>query len=451
MPASVKKSKSRRAFEEVFEEQARRFSAFDLLGLSVEAPSSVPDQPPPPPTAAWLHVPPPQGEEPKATGAGTNEAQLLGPDRPAQKLVIHRKTQKHRPDRPAEDLRLDRTVQGQTVRPKSLGQTVRPSLGRTPAQKIASELGPDRPVPAVPPAPTTVVLAPLQWKVWVALQEVEATGQLTSYRQLAKQVHSTIDGVRKAVRVLKKEGGVIAKETVRSVDEQGFRVALNRQIAFRPGTLSEAKGILKRGLNLGQTPDRPVPALGPDGLCMYVCKNIYIKQTDIAQLLRISPPEWDIREQTLLQIADLLPTMTAIEFRLSLLYLIEQARTSREPIRNPNAWIKAAFEKNGAPLVTEREIEARFERRLDRQSGERSQSRSDEKSTKDLEVLRQYIMASVEERTVIDRMAEERAAPLLKVVAEDKRAGVIEEAKVEAAREFFARQPRENREEIPRH
>src|SRR5205823_6407219 len=126
---------------------------------------------------------------------------------------------------------------------------------------------------------------------------------------------------------------------------QGFCVAVNPSIEIRRGTLSEAKAILKRGLALDQTPDRQGQMLGPDGLRLYVCKNTNIRQTDLAQLLRMSPSEWKIREQTLIQIAEALPEMTAIEFRLSLTYLIEQAKHGKEEIRNPNAWVKAAFEK----------------------------------------------------------------------------------------------------------
>src|SRR5262249_46153901 len=159
--------------------------------------------------------------------------------------------------------------------------------------------------------------------VWLALQKIDASRGLTTYRQIARETNSTIDGVRKAVRVIQKEGGIQMKETVRSAEEQGFRVSLNRDIAFRRGTLNEAKAILKRGLSLGQTPDGTGQILRPDGLRMYVCLNTNIKQTDIAQLLRIAPPEWKVREQTLIQVANAMPDMTAIEFRLSLVYLIE--------------------------------------------------------------------------------------------------------------------------------
>jgi hypothetical protein len=275
-------------------------------------------------------------------------------------------------------------------------------------------------------------LAPIQWEVWLALQNANATGELTSYRQIARTIKATIDGVRKAVRVIEKEGGILSKEIIRTAENQGFRVITNQQAVFRRGTLNEAKAILKRGLSLAHTPDGRGLDLGTDGLRMYVCN---IRQTDMERLLRIPPPEWKIREQTLAQIAEVLPTMTAIEFRLSLLYLIEQAATAKEPIRHYNAWVKAAFEKNGGPLVTEREIEARFERQ--RTKPEVKSVIVEPESRDDGELLRQYLACSQEQRDEIDRIAEEKVGQLLKVVSDDKRAGIIEEARFDAVRQFF--------------
>jgi hypothetical protein len=148
--------------------------------------------------------------------------------------------------------------------------------------------------------------------------------------------------------------------------------------------------------------------------------------------------EWKVREQTLLQIADTLPDMTAIEFRLSLNYLVEQGKAAREPIRNHNAWVKAAFEKNKGPLVTEREIEVRFEQSAHKREVQRPIS-SAEKHNADSELLRLYLACSPDERAQIDLIAEAKAAPLLKIVAEDKRAGVLEEARREAALTFLSK------------
>ena len=172
---------------------------------------------------------------------------------------------------------------------------------------------------------------------------------------------------------------------------------------------------------------------------MYVCRNINIKQTDLAALLRILPPIWKFREQTLIQIADTLPDMTAIEFRLSLNYLVEQEKKAKEPIRNHNAWVKAAFEKNKGPLVTEREIEVRFEQSALKREVQRTVNSAPDHN-KDSELLRLYLACTPAERAQIDRMAETKAAPLLKVVSEDKRAGVLEEARREAARTLLSKQ-----------
>ena len=244
--------------------------------------------------------------------------------------------------------------------------------------------------------------------------------------------------MKKEINVIQKEGGILKKEIIRSVVEQGFRVKLNHEVMFRAATLNEAKGVLKRGLYLGLTGGGKVQDLRPDGQGMYVCKNINIKQTDVIALLRVPPVEWKIREQTLLQIEDALPDMTAIEFRLSLNYLVEQGKTAREPIRNHNAWIKAAFEKNKGPLVTEREIEVRFEQSALKREVQRPINNV-EKHNDDSELLRLYLACSPDERAQIDLIAEAKVAPLLKIVSEDKRAGVLEEARREAALAFLSK------------
>ena len=131
--------------------------------------------------------------------------------------------------------------------------------------------------------------------------------------------------------------------------------------------------------------------------------------------------------------------MTAIEFRLSLNYLVEQGRNAKEPIRNHNAWVKAAFEKNKGPLVTEREIEVRFEQSAPKREIQRP-TNSTADHNEDSELLRLYFACTPAERMQIDLMAEEKAAPLMKIVSEDKRAGVLEEARREAARMLLSKQ-----------
>jgi hypothetical protein len=457
MPTTAKKSKSRQAFEEVFEEQTRRFSAFDLLGLSSNTTIS-PAQKSSHAATAWLKESskpsePNQDKDRSLSIDTDSQGKVLIPDCHTSELGSdgqvgmlppdsHR--QDHRPDSEAEDLSIDsqRGALGsdpseyQTVSSKSLNQTVKSNLYQT-----GAKLRHDRLAQATQQLAIEILLSPIQWQVWLALKDAEATGLTTSYRRIAREVQCTVDGVKKAVTVIQKEGGIVRKETVRTAEEQGFRVELNYNVTFRRGTLNEAKGVLKRGLNSGHTREGQVQALGLDGLRMSVgIKNNYIRQTDIAQLLRISPPEWKIREQTLIQIAEALPDMTAIEFRLSLALLVDQAKRAKDPIRNPNAWMKAAFEKNERPLVTEREIEARFELSSPRRDAQKPRLEA-EQGSQDLELLRRYLTCEPHERAEIDRMAEEKCVPLLKVVSDDKRPGIIEEARLEALRDFFAKRP----------
>jgi hypothetical protein len=385
MSKSANKSNSRQAFAEVFEEHTRRFSPLELLGLSSEG--------------------------------------LAVPIENRQVLVPHSL---------AQVLRSDRTAQDQTADPKHSGQTVRSSSGQTVKPKKIKVLGPDSPAQVVTFSSGSVILAPLQWAVWQALQEDEATHRVTSYRQLAKRTQSTIDGVRKAVKVLRKEGGITNQETVRSSQEQGFRVALSHEVVFHKGTLNEARGVLKRGLRLGQTTDSPSSALGPDRL-LSVC--LYIKQTDIENLLRILPAEWSIRERTLTEIATQFPTMTAIEFRRSLLHLVGQARASRQAIQHPNAWVKAAFEKNGGPLITERDIDARLD--YGPQTGQGRVPVPKEDDSDDAEVLQWYMAISQEDKEAIEQAAHERLETTRLLVSADKHAGLLEQARLECAREMF--------------
>ena len=83
---------------------------------------------------------------------------------------------------------------------------------------------------------------------------------------------------------------------------------------------------------------------------MYVCKNTYIQEQDIADLLNTCPARWQIREATLLAIADLYLTMDITVFRLSLLQAVRQEQEGKTPVRHHNAWLKAAFVKNGGQI-----------------------------------------------------------------------------------------------------
>jgi hypothetical protein len=169
---------------------------------------------------------------------------------------------------------------------------------------------------------------------------------------------------------------------------------------------------------------------------MYVKNKIH---TYIPELLRLCPKEWQIREQTLIKIAVSFPNMSLLEFRRSIRLLVEQAQTAKHPVQNPNAWLKAAFERNEGPLVTERMIEAQIDQRRIKTNEERPLPSSE--TDKDLDILRRYVAASAQEKAEIDRLADERVRRLLETVSADKHAGIREQARIECAREFFAERP----------
>jgi hypothetical protein len=171
----------------------------------------------------------------------------------------------------------------------------------------------------------------------------------------------------------------------------------------------------------------------------YVCKkNTHILGDDVRLLLENSPTEWKIREQTLVQIADAFPMMTALEFRLSLRRLVDQAKNGKQVIQNPNAWLKASFERNGGPLVTEREIEVRIrQHEANVVAPPQARPQPPQPEAQEVETMRRYMNASPEERTAIDQLTAERVGRLLTTISPDKHAGVREEARLECTREYF--------------
>ena len=167
-------------------------------------------------------------------------------------------------------------------------------------------------------------------------------------------------------------------------------------------------------------------------------KNTHILGDDLRLLLENSPSEWKIREQTLVQIADTFPMMTALEFRLSLRRLIDQAKNGKQVIQNPNAWLKASFERNGGPLVTEREIEVRVrQHEANVVALPPARPLPAQPEAQDVESMRRYMNASPEEREAIDRLAEEKVGRMLTTFSPDKHAGIREEARLECTREYF--------------
>lgn len=287
---------------------------------------------------------------------------------------------------------------------------------------------------------TPVPLAPLQWRVWQVL--LNSQGKVISYQGIASQVKGSIPGIRQAIRIIEREGGILSRPTVREKTQdgavlQGFRVVLNQAVIFHPISAQEAHKLQQRKLlsyDVSQGLIQP-PSDISDGLRMYVCNRIH---TYMPEFLRLCPPDWQIREQTLVKIAETFPEMSALEFRRSLRYLVEQSKTAKQAIQNPNAWLKAAFERNGGPLITERMIEAQIDQRGSMTSAERALPAAE--VDPDLEVLRRYVVASTEDKTAIDRLADERVGRLLETVAADKHDGIREQARIECAREFFAKQ-----------
>lgn len=292
----------------------------------------------------------------------------------------------------------------------------------------------------------SIPLSELQWLVWQELQRVSQTTQRTCFQDLARSINQKKRGLQRAIEALKREGAV-KLIYIKSKEFQGFSVEIDPTIRFHPGTKREVYGIVKRGQTVvprhyGQT---VVPQYSEHR--MYVCKkNTYILAEDLKNLLENSPVEWRIREQTLIQIADTFPMMTALEFRLSLRRLVDQAKNGKQVIQNPNAWLKASFERNGGPLVTEREIEVRV-RQQEVQASTTPPPRPIENEDRDIVSMRRYMNASLEDRAEIDRLAEERVERLLGTISPDKHARLREEARIECTQEYFGRKAKEGRAE----
>ena len=151
-------------------------------------------------------------------------------------------------DQGAEGQSLGLTVgpkQGLAPNPKSLGPTVGPSV---PEKSLRT----DGRSEVVPQPAEGILLAPLQWEVRHVLEGVATSRAIISVRQIANQVGASIEGVKKAIRVLK-QVGILQTTAVRTAEVQGFQVDLKTTIPVRKGTLNEARGIVKR---LGLTPSR---------------------------------------------------------------------------------------------------------------------------------------------------------------------------------------------------
>lgn len=373
----------------------------------------------PNPTAATKLFAPPAGEKP--------ESESLPADPPIRQTVdrqYYRQTGSRKPD----------------------------DFSRENESKIAPPLPADS-LPVVEDGTTrdTILLAPVQWVVWQELQKADIQDHVVSYRKLARIAKASIRGIRDAFSIIEKEGGIRSKETVRTSDEQGLRVHVNTQTLFRLATLNETKGLLKRRNYYRQTVDRQSPVLPTDGLRMYVSnggdRHTYSTTgrrstgSEMENLLRILPVSWEIREGTLVSVTREFPHMTPLEFRRSLSYLVEQAKNSRQTIQNHNAWLRAAFTKNGGPLVTERMLEAQIDGL--KQDAKVVQGKGLENTDTllqlDFDALRRYLVASPQEKEAIDRMSQEKAAAALRMVPKDKHADILQQALIESARAYFSK------------
>jgi len=329
-------------------------------------------------------------------------------------------------------------------RSRSAGSLGSPPAGSTAGLPVVLA---DR-LPVVEPNAITksIPLAPVQWAVWGSLRAADLADQIVSYRKLALVTNASTRGIRDALAVIEKEGGIRSKTTIRTPDEQGMRIEIESSINFRLASIKETKGLLRRDGNYRQTVDRQSPALPADGLRLSVCITEYIKQTDLADLLLLLPPAWNIRERTLVEIARSFPRMTLIELRRSLLLLVDQAAKGRTQIQNPNAWLKAVFIKNEGPLVTERMIEARLDHvppnSRDRR-GEVTQQKHGEETHAENSALRRYLTATPEHRMVIEERAREKSTAALRIMPVDKHEQIREQALIEASVEFFAMLPKE--------
>ena len=330
----------------------------------------------------------------------------------------------------------DRLDQAPRVDPRHPVQTVWTSPSADPDGQASGPDGQD-------PAPSTdrldqasIPLSKQQWDVWNLLRSVSDSHEIVSYRIIAKRLKIKPNGARRAVEAIQKERGLLRKETVRTATTQGFRIEVNPHVRFHQVDKHVTYGILKRGLSQAPSTDRLDKVPGTNMHSLYVSN---IRHTDYKELLRLFPPAWGLRERTLRHIESQNPTLSPIHLKSSYLYLVGQALSSKQKIKDHNAWIIGCF-KDGAP-ITEADIEMLLENHYTVKQSKNPSRQTEEnergQQSNEMEILRKYLAISDTERAEIDRLAEVKAAPLLAQVGKDKHAGIREQAKIEAAREYF--------------
>ena len=136
---------------------------------------------------------------------------------------------------------------------------------------------------------------------------------------------------------------------------------------------------------------------------------------------------------------DAYPEMDKTTFRLSLLRAVEQAKEGKPVIRNANAWLKAAFEKNGAPLVTARDIEAQVRggegaepSRLDSPQADQTAPAARRRRTKSSSSIWPRTRPNAGKSTVWPRRRWRTMQAVLDQVGPDKHQAILVQARIEA-------------------
>jgi hypothetical protein len=63
----------------------------------------------------------------------------------------------------------------------------------------------------------------------------------------------------------------------------------------------------------------------------------------------------------------------------------------------------------------------------------------DRELSQELDLMRRYLACSPEDRSAIDNLTAQMAAPLLKIVSDDKKSGILNEARISALNQFFSK------------
>jgi hypothetical protein len=182
---SAKKTKPRQEFEAIFEQQTRRFSAFDMLGLSTEESPPSEDSDSPPPVVLKKDPVQPSTENLPPDG----RYQVPSPDRQHQVPAVDR--QSKRPSVPS--------ARGPTVVPElpSDGGHQVPSPDRQHSVLTVDRQNRENDISE---SGKSIPLAPLQWEVFQALKEMSETGEILSFRHIGHRLSATPMGDKRAGR-----------------------------------------------------------------------------------------------------------------------------------------------------------------------------------------------------------------------------------------------------------